>query len=456
MKKSILILIGIFSIFSILSIFVFAQPGNNTGVSATILEEPTIVLSNGAGETVYATLNSNDAALCEINWDGIFEEIIGTSDSYTYSDYGLKTVYYRCYAYLPPNEFNFVTVDDGILISEDTDGDGIPDEGDNCPALFNPDQLDIDGDSTGDVCDVCPNDASDNCDTTESATTNINETGGTVATDSGNAEVDIPADALSTDTSISVSGGEETDETDIPAFQVQTGQEAVSLIYSFGPEGTTFDTPVEITLKYDDTGIDESTIDIYFYNSLTSQWEAQGATCDIDLNECTLTVNHFSDYIIGAGSVECYSNAECDDSNSYTEDVCDNPGTVQSSCSYLPIACLADTDCDDSNEYTENVCDNPGTDDSYCSYLSIVCLADTDCGTDGYIENQFCQNDDVWQDYITYTCNNPRISAATCSDSTVPELKEDCTNGCTDGRCKIEVCKTVYSWTGRYEYCVWQ
>jgi Flp pilus assembly pilin Flp len=35
----------------------------------------------------------------------------------------------------------------------DTDGDGIPDDADNCPSAANADQSDSDGDGTGDVCD---------------------------------------------------------------------------------------------------------------------------------------------------------------------------------------------------------------------------------------------------------------------------------------------------------------
>jgi len=38
----------------------------------------------------------------------------------------------------------------------DTDGDGIPDDEDNCPLDWNPDQADSDGDGVADACDNCP------------------------------------------------------------------------------------------------------------------------------------------------------------------------------------------------------------------------------------------------------------------------------------------------------------
>ena len=55
------------------------------------------------------------------------------------------------------------TVYTGLPSADDTDGDGIPDTGDNCPTVFNPirpmdaaAQPDSDGDGVGDACDVCP------------------------------------------------------------------------------------------------------------------------------------------------------------------------------------------------------------------------------------------------------------------------------------------------------------
>ena len=46
----------------------------------------------------------------------------------------------------------------------DSNGDGVGDPCDNCPALSNSDQADTDGDGPGDVCDPCPLDALDDGD----------------------------------------------------------------------------------------------------------------------------------------------------------------------------------------------------------------------------------------------------------------------------------------------------
>jgi hypothetical protein len=44
----------------------------------------------------------------------------------------------------------------GPPVFTDTDGDGIPDEQDNCPMISNPDQLDSDGNFVGDACESIP------------------------------------------------------------------------------------------------------------------------------------------------------------------------------------------------------------------------------------------------------------------------------------------------------------
>jgi len=49
----------------------------------------------------------------------------------------------------------------------DEDGDGVPDESDNCPLVANADQADADGDGLGDACDACPSDALNDADDDE-------------------------------------------------------------------------------------------------------------------------------------------------------------------------------------------------------------------------------------------------------------------------------------------------
>lgn len=59
---------------------------------------------------------------------------------------------------------------DGTVTPDDTDGDGISDNRDNCPTIFNPirpmdqgKQADADNDGIGDACDECPDDPTQSC-----------------------------------------------------------------------------------------------------------------------------------------------------------------------------------------------------------------------------------------------------------------------------------------------------
>lgn len=55
-------------------------------------------------------------------------------------------------------ENHFESEHRSFTVEADSDGDGVPDVSDNCPAVANPDQADRDGDDAGDACDECADD----------------------------------------------------------------------------------------------------------------------------------------------------------------------------------------------------------------------------------------------------------------------------------------------------------
>jgi hypothetical protein len=56
------------------------------------------------------------------------------------------------------NPYSVLMDDDHTLHADFDDGDGIDDEFDNCPVVYNPDQTNTDIDGVGDLCDNCPDD----------------------------------------------------------------------------------------------------------------------------------------------------------------------------------------------------------------------------------------------------------------------------------------------------------
>ena len=107
-----------------------------------------------------------------IEYDPITGETIYTlnGDSITYSvaplatdriilsiaSYGWWTGHHTHYDYIKLEQVGVHTTD--------TDADGVSDTEDNCPAVANSDQLDADGDSLGDACDICPEDLDNDAD----------------------------------------------------------------------------------------------------------------------------------------------------------------------------------------------------------------------------------------------------------------------------------------------------
>lgn len=84
------------------------------------------LLSAGSNIRMFA-LNAGDTSASDTGLDGYFDNVVVDRDS------------------------------NGVMIYDfepDTDGDGVSDATDNCPAVVNADQANNDGDSEGDVCDM--------------------------------------------------------------------------------------------------------------------------------------------------------------------------------------------------------------------------------------------------------------------------------------------------------------
>ncbi len=74
----------------------------------------------------------------------------------------------------------------------------------------------------------------------------------------------------------------------------------------------------------------------------------------------------------------------------------------------------------------------------FCAaFVNVTCSTNSQCGTNGLTGNSFCQSNGVYQNYKTYTCNNPGTANSNCSDSTAPQLQNNCTGNqtCLNGSC---------------------
>ncbi len=133
----------------------------------------------------------------------------------------------------------------------------------------------------------------------------------------------------------------------------------------------------------------------------------------------------------------CFNNGDCNDNNLSTADICNNPGTTSSFCTNPPIviACRQNSDCADNNPLTFDECVNPGTVVSQCRNTPINCASDVDCGFTGFTGNEFCSANDVFKNFQNATCTNPGTLLSFCADSIEQKLINQCPFACSSGTC---------------------
>jgi len=144
-------------------------------------------------------------------------------------------------------------------------------------------------------------------------------------------------------------------------------------------------------------------------------------------------------------NIVCRSDNDCNDNNVYTKDSCINAGELDSFCSYDDISCITNIDCDDGNQNTQDTCVDPGRVSSFCSYDQITCFIDSECGEDGFIDDLFCNgvgNDHVFQNYLSWTCENDGTVSSSCTQRVDQRLVTECDDTCDDGSCVSVVCDT--------------
>lgn len=195
----------------------------------------------------------------------------------------------------------------------DVDGDGVLDGVDNCPLTANPDQSNFDAQGGGDVCDVCPNDATDTCDADRSGGESIDSGGGILTTQDGSVAIEVPPGAVDDDTSFSI-----TDSGNGTGFDLTTnlGDGTALFVVYLAPEGITFNVPIVICFSWSDktpedgtidqTSIDENSVLITKNgDSLTDRCSQEagpiaitGAECDPIANTFCVQVDSLSEFAI--------------------------------------------------------------------------------------------------------------------------------------------------------------
>ena len=129
--------------------------------------------------------------------------------------------------------------------------------------------------------------------------------GASVSRDDGSG-VRVPKGALDADLEITVEKGDENvDKEPKEAKRRELKVTAVSDEVQYGPEGTTFNAPVTLTIPYDanliaSQGLREDDLKVYYWSPTLMEWQAMPSTVDKRSKTVNALTNHFSAYQVGA------------------------------------------------------------------------------------------------------------------------------------------------------------
>jgi hypothetical protein len=185
--------------------------------------------------------------------------------------------------------------------------------------VANPDQRNSDSQGGGDLCDPCPSDATDTCDTTKSGATTIGPAGGTLT--AGNVSVTVPPGVFAQPTSVSATALSTSD------FGIGDAGPVFDVV-KLQPSGVTFSSPVTIIFTWTDTTtpgivdgttISEATLRVYKNggfitrrcdapqcaaptcttgNTCTFGFGPTGSCCEMFGNRWIVTLNSFSEFLL--------------------------------------------------------------------------------------------------------------------------------------------------------------
>ena len=157
-------------------------PDQQDGFGTVAVSYPVNGLQNGSPDGL-ALIGPGPAVIQFLSYEGSFAAVDGPAAGMTSTDIGVAEpsdtalgdslqlggtgTVYEDFAWNVPAPHTFGAVNSGQTFTteiSDSDGDGVPDDVDNCPDTYNPGQEDGDGDGVGDVCDGCPSDPGNDAD----------------------------------------------------------------------------------------------------------------------------------------------------------------------------------------------------------------------------------------------------------------------------------------------------